>query len=260
MADNILKNPSLAGFSVPPTVVVDGQGKHQVIEHPHDWRFVYVSGLANDDPAWIPQSLHTDHGFKIAAGWRAWQGGYQQPVIMRKGQRYVCKAVFLADVNPADKQVEWRFTLSREGQVIGGSGWSSGPKKRELNHLFVVEARADITVDLTFWARSVWADNATDVFVYAITMEKVSQDYAGDQVQYVGFENPQPEPEPEPEPQPEPTPDANWMEALPEVDRQRIHLGRLALTLQEEVGDDIHSVQLYRLVGRMAKLLDVATA
>lgn len=259
MADNILKNPTLTGFSKPPEVVLDGQGNQQVIEHPTDWRFVYTPNQPNNDPKWIPQSLHRDRGFDIAAGWRAWAGGYRQTVVMRKGQRYVCKAIFLADVNPADKGVDWRFTLSRDGQEVGGSPWSTGPKKRELDHLFVVEARADITVDLTFWARSQWADNATDFYVYAITMEKVAPDYAGNQVQYVGFESEDPDPDPDPEPEPEPG-DRAWVEALPELDRQRVELGRLALTLNDPVGDDIHSVQLYRLVGRLAKLLDVATA
>lgn len=253
MSDNILKNPTLAGFSKPPQVVVDAQGKQQYIENPDHWRFIQEGNL-NDDPHMIAQSLHRDRGYVIAAGWRRWKAGYQQTATLQKGQRYVCKAVFATHVSPEDKRIDWRFEVVIDSRVVAASAWSTGPYKQEIDHLFVVEARADITVDLNFLARSQWADNACDFNVFAITMEKVAADYAGDQVQYVGSETPAPEPEPEPEPTP--TPDVDWIKRLDKFDKQRVLLGRLALSLDDVVGDDITSVKLYRLIGRMAEMLD----
>lgn len=260
MADNILKNPTLTGFTSPPTVVVDGQGKQQVVEHPDDWRFVQVPDL-NNDPHVIAQSLHRDRGYVIAAGWRRWEAGYQQTVVMRKGQRYVCKAVFAAHVQQPNTRVDWRFTVSINGDVEAASAWSTGPYKQEIDHLFVVEARADVTIQLTFWARSVWPDNECDFNLFSITMEKVAGDYAGDQVQYVGFEEGQPEPEPEPEPQPEPTPgDRAWMEALSPESRILVELGRVVERYGNNAYPYASSPAHLKAIGELAKLLDAVTA
>jgi hypothetical protein len=268
MGDNILKNPFLTGHSA-PDVVVDHQGKQQYVEHPTNWTFTYAGGL-NDGTNFIPQSLHRDRGYVIAAGWRRWEGGYSQDVKLTKGKRYVAKAVFNADVNVAhrDKLIEWRFTAIRNGKVEAASAWSTGTYGREMDHLFVVEARKDVIVNLGFFARSPWADNAVDFNVYAITLEEVAADYGGDQVSYIGTagdSQPLPEP-PTPEPtEPEtPTPvpvDQGWVKALKPEFQARVMLGRLILShgefLRPVLGRDEDA---YELIGLLAEMLDAKTS
>lgn len=189
MGNNILLNSELKGFNTPPREFVDKNGNKGWMENPDNWEFVWTP-MHEDDPNLVPQSLHRDKGYCIAAGWRVWEAGYvQRGVRLRAGQRYVAKAAFQPDVNftggqqPDLTAVQWRFWIEGEGEKVW-SEWQTttkGQYKQQEEHLFVVEPRRDITVDVYFKARSTWASNVCDFNIYSLTMEEVASDF-GDPV------------------------------------------------------------------------------
>jgi len=195
MMANILKNPTLSGFTT-VTYFTNNSGNTGAIEYPDDWEYIYTP-LHEEDPNLIPQSLHRDRGFVITGGWSRWEAGYvQRGIRLRGGQRYLCKAVFVPDVNFASGQpedltvIQWRFWLRGEGEEVS-TEWrvtGKGAYKQEEETLLVVEARRDIAVDFTFKARSIWASNACDFKVYQLSLEEVSADYGGADVAYIGGE------------------------------------------------------------------------
>lgn len=190
---NVLKNPTLSGFKT-VTHFTDSSNNIGSIEYPDQWEFVYTPKHP-EDPNRIPQSLHRDKGFVIAAGYRQWEAGYvQRGVQLRKGQRYLAKATFMPDVNfPADVQpdltaIQWQFWLEGGGDKLG-SGWRStgkGEYKHEEESLFVIEAANDITVDYYFKVKSEWAGNSCDFNLYQLSLEEVPVDYGGATVPRIG--------------------------------------------------------------------------
>ena len=185
MGNNLLQNSELKGFNTPPREFIDKNGNKGWMENPDNWEYVWTP-LHDDDPNLVPQSLHRDKGYVIAAGWRVWEAGYvQRGVRLRGGQRYVAKAAFQPDVNfnpgqqPDLTAVQWRFWIEGEGEKVW-SEWQTtnqGQYKQQEEHLFVIEPRRDITVDVYFKARSTWASNVCDFNIRSITLEEVPSDF-----------------------------------------------------------------------------------
>lgn len=192
MGTNILQNSELKGFNTPPREFVDKNGNKGWMENPNNWEYVWTP-MHEDDPNLVPQSLHRDKGYVIAAGWRVWEAGYvQRGLRLRAGQRYLAKANFQPDVNfnpgqqPDLTSVQWRFWVEGEGEKVW-SEWQTtqkGQYKQQEEHLFVIEPRRDITVDLYFKARSIWAGNVCDFNIYSITLEEVPADFG--EATYIG--------------------------------------------------------------------------
>lgn len=190
---NILKNPTLQGFKL-VRYITEKSGNTGAIENPDNWEYVY-SELYPDDPNRIPQSLHRDKGFCVAAGYRRWEAGYvQRGVQLRKGQRYLCKAVFVPDVNfPAGVQpdltgIQWQFFLESGTDKLPG-GWRStgkGQYKQQEETLFVIEAANDVTINFYFKIKSDWDGNVCDFNLFSLTLEEVAADYGGASVPKIG--------------------------------------------------------------------------
>ncbi len=185
MGNNILVNSELKGFNTPPREFVDKNGNKGWMENPDNWEYVWTP-MHDDDPNRVPQSLHRDKGYVIAAGWRVWEAGYvQRGVRLRGGQRYVAKAVFQPDVNfnPGQEAdltaVQWRFWIEGEGEKVW-SEWQTttqGQYKQQEEHLFVIEPQREIVVDVYFKARSIWGSNVCDFNIHSITLEEVPADF-----------------------------------------------------------------------------------
>lgn len=190
---NILKNPTVNGFKL-VRYFTENSGNTGAIENPDDWEYTAFS-LYPDDPNRIPQSLHRAKGFVIAAGYRKWEAGYvQRGVPLTKGQRYLCKAVFMPDVNfspgqPADlTAIQWQFWMEGGGDKIG-SGWRStgkGAYKQQEETLFVFEAASDMALDYYFKVKSDWEGNVCDFNLYELTLDAVPSDYGGAGVPVLG--------------------------------------------------------------------------
>jgi hypothetical protein len=190
---NLLKNPTLAGFRL-GRYFTEQQGQVGTIEHPNDWEFIAFP--RESDPEKLPQSLHRDRGFVIAAGYRAWEGGYmQRGIALTVGQRYLAKAVFKPDINfPGGQHVDltavtWRFSISGAGGKVE-QDWQitgKGRYKEIEENLFVFQAAAPMQVDIAFMGRSVYGGNSADFNVYEIALEPVSADYGGAVVPVLGI-------------------------------------------------------------------------
>lgn len=190
---NILKNPTLSGFTL-ERYFTEKNGNTGAIEKPDHWEYVF-SALHPEDPNMIPQSLHRDKGFVIAAGYRRWEAGYvQRGVQLRKGQRYLCKAVFMPDVNfpqgaqPDLTAIQWQFWLEGGGDKLA-SGWRStgkGAYKQQEETLFVFEAASNLAVDYYFKVKSEWNGNVCDFNLYQLALEEVPSDYGGPDVPTIG--------------------------------------------------------------------------
>lgn len=201
----------------------DHQYKTVTIEAPANWNYVYLPGLnlshgPNPDHTdyWlIPQSLHRDDCMVISAGWRIWQAGYKQRVSVKAGQRYTLVAELQADFAvdpPRAAAIEWRCVV--EGSLPAAPDWSSyatyEQRGRRVSVQTVFVPQADGIVDLVFWARSLYADNSCDLYLYDIRCEEVAPDYGNNTVIKMnpfGTVDPVPEPEPIPEPTPDPDPE-----------------------------------------------------
>lgn len=189
---NLLNNPSLAGFSL-GRYFTEQNGQVGTIENPNGWEFVCYPREA--DPNKLPQSLHRDRGFVIAAGYRAWEGGYlQKGIKIQANQRYVMKALIKPDVNfPNNREditaVTWRFrVVSASGQAIE-QDWnmtSKGRLKQEEETTFVFESAEEQSVDFYFMGRSVYAGNAADFNVYLLSLEPVDASFGATHVPILG--------------------------------------------------------------------------
>lgn len=257
----IVKNPTLTGFSSPPEQIRDRSGNIGYIEHPTGWTFVYDAKA--DVTGDLPQSLHRDRGYCIAAGWRRWLAGYQQSIELKAGKRYLAKVVFMVRIDQPTKVIEWHFLISKPGDSTSlseqiHSEWSQnvGGYGREDEHLFVFQARQDMTVDLRFEARSVWPDNECDFNIYLITVEEVAGDYGGDDVHYIGSSLP-PAPAPVPTPTPVPTPPqpptGTWRDQLDERQRKEVEFASL---YAKDFGHGTDGHNRLLLIAKLATLLD----
>lgn len=189
---NLLNNPTLAGFSL-GRYFTEQNGQVGTIENPTGWEFVAYP--RESDPEKLPQSLHRDKGFVIAAGYRAWEAGYvQKGIQLQAKQRYLMKVVFKPDVNFTDGQgdtsaVTWRFrVVSSSGQVLE-QDWQStskGQYKQEEENLYVFYSTEAQLVDFYFMARSVYAGNITDFNIYLFALEPVDMNYGGASVPILG--------------------------------------------------------------------------
>lgn len=189
---NMLTNPTLSGFSL-GRYFTDQSGNTGTIENPDHWEFVAYS--REDDPEKLVQSLHRDRGFVMSAGYRKWEGGYvQRGITLQANQRYLAKAVYKPDVNflpdhPVDLgTVTWQFRMMA-GDTVLEEGWKQtgkGEYKHEEESLFVFEATSAVTIDYSFFARSIWASNACDFNVYELSLEAVPADYGGATVPTIG--------------------------------------------------------------------------
>jgi hypothetical protein len=188
---NILTNPTLTGFSL-GHYFTEKDGKVGTIENPDNWEFIAIP--RETDPEKLPQSLHRDRGFVIAAGYRAWEGAYvQRGIPLQANQRYLAKAVFKPDINFPSQTIDltavtWRFRMVSADKVVE-QDWDmthKGQYKQEETFEFVFETSEALAVDYQFWARSVYAGNAADFDVYQLTLEPVAANYGGSSVPIIG--------------------------------------------------------------------------
>lgn len=177
---NLLKNGNLEG--VGSTISFqENSGNFGTVEHPIDWSYEYTS-QHEGDPFRIPQSLHTDDGFKIAAGWRKWVAGYAQPGLsLKAGQCYLAKVVLTLDVafHKADDKspsaVEWRFVIDTDTHTVS-SVWNHSWDTRGET-LFAFEVSQDCVATFHFEARSQWEDNTCNLNIHELSLEEVAADY-----------------------------------------------------------------------------------
>lgn len=188
---NILTNPTLSGFSL-GRYFTEQNGKTGTIENPDDWKFITIA--RESDPEKLPQSLHRDRGFVIAAGYRSWEAAYAQGgVQLQANQRYMAKANFKPDINFPNQNVDltavtWRFRMTAGDEVLE-QDWDmtqKGRLKQDEEFQFVFEAKEALTIEFQFWARSVYAGNAADFNVYQLSLEAVSADYGATIVPSIG--------------------------------------------------------------------------
>jgi hypothetical protein len=189
---NLLTNPSLAGFSL-GRYFTEQHGQVGTMENPTGWEFIAYP--RESDPEKLPQSLHRDRGFVIAAGYRAWEGGYvQKGIQLEAKQRYLMKAQFKPDINFLDNRedltaITWRFrVVSSSGQTLE-QDWAMTSKpyfKQDEEHSFVFYSAEAQTVDFYFMARSVYAGNSADFNVYFLSLEPVDVNYGGASVPILG--------------------------------------------------------------------------
>lgn len=183
---NILKNPDLSNWHH-HSHLFQKDGKVITIEEPEHWDYTYFAKHP-DDPARIPASLHRENGFIISAPWLQWEAGYvQRGVQLKGGQRYLAKASIKPDVNflntPVDlTAVMWRFWIENTDGNKVYTEWqmtSQGRYKQDEEVLFVFEVASDMTADYYFKARSFYAGNDCDLWIYSLTLEEVPEDYGG---------------------------------------------------------------------------------
>jgi hypothetical protein len=189
---NLLTNPTLAGFSLGRYFTEQG-GQVGTIENPTGWEFVCYP--RESDPNKLPQSLHRDRGFVIAAGFRAWEGGYvQKGIQIQANQRYLMKAHFKPDINFSDSRVDltaitWRFrVVSANGQSLE-QDWGMTSKdrfKHDEEASFIFYSAEAQTVDFYFMARSVYAGNVADFNVYSLSLEPVEETFGATHVPTLG--------------------------------------------------------------------------
>lgn len=178
---NLLKNGNLEG--VGSTISFqENSGNFGTVEHPKDWSYEYTS-QHEGDPFRIPQSLHTDDGFKIAAGWRKWVAGYAQPGLsLKAGQRYLAKAVLTPDITvtiggaEVPSTVEWRFVIDTDTHTVS-SVWNHSAWGTRSETLFVFEVSQDCVATFHFEARSQWEDNTCNLNIHELSLEEVAADY-----------------------------------------------------------------------------------
>lgn len=203
---NVLTNPGLSGFTLVKTVV-DKADNTRYIEYPDHWEC--VSWPQNpDDPNEIPASFHRDEGFGLAAGYMPWYGGYvQRGVRLRKGQRYLAKAIFhvnmalVDNTNTVDLQqtINWEFIFNDRGhQVNSHKMGAAKPFGQEETALFVVEPVADITIDFGLIFGTKYGSTAGEVHIKRIELLEVPADYG--QPTMIGNPDAAPVPPPQPEP------------------------------------------------------------
>jgi hypothetical protein len=189
---NLLTNPTLAGFSLGRYFTEQG-GQVGTIENPSGWEFICYPRAS--DPNKLPQSLHRDRGFVIAAGFRAWEGGYvQKGIQIEANQRYLMKAHFKPDINFSDSRVDltaitWRFrVVSSNGQTLE-QDWGMTSKdrfKQDEEASFIFYSAEAQTVDFYFMARSVYAGNVADFNVYSLSLEPVEETVGATHVPTLG--------------------------------------------------------------------------
>lgn len=182
---NMLVNPNLQGWTH-GRYFTDQEGKVGTIEHPNGWEFVTIP--REPDQNKLPQSLHRDEGFIISAGYRAWEGGYvQRGVQLQANTRYFAKATIKADVNfphgtnPDFTAITWRFRVEGSGVTLE-QDWAMTSKselKQVEEHHWVFQTTAATSADLYFMARSVYAGNSCDFWVYNLSLEAVSPNTGG---------------------------------------------------------------------------------
>lgn len=200
---NLLQNPTFGDWRH-VRYFTDREGKSGTIEAPIHWDFIALP--REDDPNRLPQSLHRDTGFVISAGYRAWEAGYQQSnARLQAGQRYRVRAKFKPDVNfpgghPVDlTAITWRFTIASSETTLA-QDWEvtrKGQYKQIEEYEFVFEAASSLNIDVTFWARSFYAGNDCDFWVYGIVLEPVAANYGEATVPTIGTAETPPPPPPE---------------------------------------------------------------
>lgn len=182
---NILKNPTLSGFTLFKTVT-DNAGNKKYIEYPDHWECVAWPQNPND-PNQIPDSFHRDEGFGLAAGYMKWFAGYvQRGVALRKGQRYLAKTNFHVNMglvdpsNPSDWQqhIEWMFIFNDRGHQVNSTKMKAGvPFGQQETALFVVEPLDDISIDFGLIFHSLWPSTAGEIHIKSIELLEVPGDY-----------------------------------------------------------------------------------
>jgi hypothetical protein len=218
----IAKNPSLGDWYLKETKI-DHQYKTVVIEEAFNWEYVFIPGLEHSkgehpdhiDYNRIPQSLHYDEGMKITWGWMLFQSGYRQSIPVKQGQRYTAVAKFTGDIRDTQDQtaIQWQFFVA--GLQSATSEWSAYSHANQFNtpteHQFVFQASEDGWIDLTFWAKTVWADNAGELRVRSIEVFEVPPDY-GMAFPVVPYPNDDQHPGPgDDEPEPETPTAPTWL-------------------------------------------------
>lgn len=225
MGTNLLINSELKGFTL-FREFKDKSGTTGWMEHPDNWEFIFTP-MHPDDPNRVPQSLHRDLGFGIAAGFRKWEAGYvQRGVILRKGHRYLCKANFTPHAAFSDKRpddwrthIQWHFVIEGSGQKIE-SNWSSTSHDsfgHDEEHLMVIEPLNDMAANFAFVAQSRWESNSCEFNVRQLALEEVPADYG--MPVYIGTPSTEPAvPPPSFAPEPRTRKDITLDEALTDAD------------------------------------------
>lgn len=204
---NLLTNPTLTGFSL-GRYFTSKDGKTGTIENPNNWEFVAIP--RDPDPGKLPQSLHRDRGFVIAAGYLSWEAAYvQKGIQLEAKQRYLARAVFKPDINfPPGQRVDltaitWRFRMVAGDKVLE-QDWDmthKGKYKQEEVFEFTFETTEALTVEYQFWARSFYAGNVADFDVYQLSLEPVDASVGGDKVPVLGTPKAAPAPVQAPPPE-----------------------------------------------------------
>lgn len=176
---NLLTNPTLSGFRL-GRHFHERDGKVGTIEHPDAWEFIAIP--KEDDPEKLPQSLHRDDGFVISAPWRAWEAGYvQRNIQLQANTRYLAKARLKADVNfsggqtPDFTAITWRFRVVADMETLE-QDWtmtSQSELKQIEDHAWTFQTRGAATIDFFFMARSFYAGNDCDFWIYELVLEAV---------------------------------------------------------------------------------------
>ena len=186
MFNNILHNPTLAGFTL-NRVHTDRANNQRPVEYPDGWEQISWN-VNSDDVNEVPASFHRDVGYGLAAGFMKWEGGYvQRGVHLRGGQRYLAKAQFNVNMAfhqtppPADgyNHIQWRFLFNDQGYQVE-SVWESTTQNRfgaDEEALFVVEAVNDIVVDFGLIFRSIHPSTAGEIHIKSIELLDVPADY-----------------------------------------------------------------------------------
>ncbi len=188
---NLLKNPTLQGFTL-GRYFTEADGRVGAIENPLDWEFIAYP-KHHEDPERIPQSLHREPGFEIAAVYRSWEAGYVQRNVALQPGRYLARAVFRPDIAFPDANVyldavTWRFVMEGGG-ALAEQDWQmtqKGEYKHQEELHFVFQVNAPLTLNYYFMARSIYAGNSCDLDIYELTLTPVAGDYGGASVPTLG--------------------------------------------------------------------------
>lgn len=71
-----------------------------VVEQPEGWSYVYAA-VNESDPSLLAKCLHdpsASHGMRIEGGWRKFQAGLQQRVVVQAGRRYRLAVTFRPEI------------------------------------------------------------------------------------------------------------------------------------------------------------------
>lgn len=184
--NNILKNPTLAGWRLVNTLI-DKASNKRYIEYPNDWEQVSFP-MEPDDPNKVPASFHRDYGFGLAAGFMIWRGGYvQRSIKLKAGQRYLAKVTF--NVNMAfhegsypdnwQSHIEWFFLVNQNGKQTESPLMQTAQSQfgGDEEALFVFQPTQSMTADFGVMFNSRYPSTQGEILVKTIELLEVPNDF-----------------------------------------------------------------------------------